>query len=326
MLAVTARACLAIGLFTGYGIASRIAETTASRQTDSSSASASSQASAADRSGSKPDAEQELPQDPALDEMKLVLIGLLNTLDTAIARLQEGTDNFAAQLDTHRNELKRTLTLNDLKHLGAELVHQVETMYSTNAQYREQLEEANTLVRKQQHDLETLQLKTGTDFLTNVANRSAYNEHMIEMMDITRRYENVFPLVVLDIDHFKKVNDSHGHSAGDSVLRDVAKVLSDCSRASDFLARYGGEEFVYILPETKSEQAALIGEKFRKLIEAATFKHADSEIPVTISCGVATVIPGDETSEELFARADAALYKAKERGRNRIEISESETP
>ncbi len=146
------------------------------------------------------------------------------------------------------------------------------------------------------------------------------------MMDIARQYGNVFPLVVLDIDHFKKVNDSHGHSASDSVLRDVAKVLSDCSRASDFLARYGGEEFVYILPETKSEQAALIGGKLRKLIEAATFKHADSEIPVTISCGVATVIPGDETSEELFARADAALYKAKERGRNRIEISESETP
>lgn len=96
MLAVTALACLAIGLFTGYGIASRIAETTASRQTDSSSASASSQASAADRSGSKLDAEQELPQDPVLDEMKLVLIGLLNTLDTAIARLQEGTDDFAA--------------------------------------------------------------------------------------------------------------------------------------------------------------------------------------------------------------------------------------
>jgi diguanylate cyclase (GGDEF)-like protein len=144
------------------------------------------------------------------------------------------------------------------------------------------------------------------------------------MMNISRRYGNIFSLLVLDIDHFKNVNDTHGHAAGDTILRDTASLLSKLSRASDFLARYGGEEFANILPETKSDRAAVVGEKFRKLIVSNKFSYADSEIAITISCGVGTVKPGKETSEESFARVDAALYKAKELGRNRVKLSEFE--
>lgn len=324
MLAITALACLAIGLFIGFNIASRVSDTSgSSSEVPSVIKAVPVKVVEPEPIQQEPNGEYALQQDPAFEDMKVVLVGLLYTLDTAIAHLQKGSEQYAAQLNLHRDALKETLTLQDLQRLAAELVNQVETMDAANTQYREQLDEANALVQQQQQDLETLQVRTGTDFLTNLRNRSAYDDRLKEMMNIARRYGNVFSLLVIDIDHFKVVNDKLGHTAGDTVLKAVSKLLSDNSRVSDFLARYGGEEFVYLLPETNTEQAVVIAEKIRKVIEKATFRYEDETIPVTISGGVGTVIPGKETGEDLFARADAALYTAKEKGRNRIETADS---
>jgi hypothetical protein len=144
MLSVTALACLAIGLFAGYAVAARVTEKQA--HSSSKNASATEAASTTAPSAAAGDTEKILRQDPVFEEMKVVLIGLLTTLDTAIAHLQEGSEKYAEQLDTHRYQLKKTLTLDDLKHLGAELVHQVETMYTSNARYRNRLQEADRLV------------------------------------------------------------------------------------------------------------------------------------------------------------------------------------
>lgn len=322
MLAITALACLVIGLVTGYGIASRIHQEPLSQKPKK-------------KIHKEPNSEPLVPpplapqapsgagsqslDDPVIDEIKIFLLGLLNTLNTANENLLDGSDKYASSLNSQREELKETLTIGDLQQLGAKMVHKVEAMHTSNKQHRANLDSANTLLTEQRAQLEDLQLRTGKDFLTSVANRSAYDDRIREISNIARRYGNIFSLMIMDIDNFKKVNDEYGHTAGDTVLKDIAKLLSECSRASDFLARYGGEEFVYILPETSADQALKLGDKLRKLIEDKEFIYDDTPIPITISGGIGAIKPGQETSDDLFARADAALYKAKENGRNRIE-------
>jgi two-component system cell cycle response regulator len=128
-------------------------------------------------------------------------------------------------------------------------------------------------------------------------------------------------VVMLDIDHFKKVNDSYGHLVGDDVLRDIGRLLLNTIRGSDIVARYGGEEFVLLLPETDEVGAVSFAERIRTAVEAYEFDRGDDQPPLklTASIGVA-VFPAArvDTVEDLFSRADSALYRAKADGRNRV--------
>jgi two-component system, cell cycle response regulator len=156
-----------------------------------------------------------------------------------------------------------------------------------------------------------------TDSLTRVANRRAFDERLEEAYERSRRYDRPLSLVVIDVDHFKAINDTHGHDAGDQVLRCVADVLADSSRHSDFVARIGGEEFAVLLPETALFDAMQFGEKLRCNIAIAPIPTGS----VTISIGVVNM-PHSRvaSSAELFRAADQALYRAKANGRNRVEM------
>jgi diguanylate cyclase (GGDEF)-like protein len=128
---------------------------------------------------------------------------------------------------------------------------------------------------------------------------------------------------MLDIDFFKKVNDTHGHDAGDEALRVLAKVGTAACRKMDVFARWGGEEFVAALPGTEVEQARVIADKLRAKIETQDFVHVwrnGQAIPFTVSIGVTTRTADDHDAEAMLKRADEALYKAKETGRNRVEV------
>jgi diguanylate cyclase (GGDEF)-like protein len=127
---------------------------------------------------------------------------------------------------------------------------------------------------------------------------------------------------MLDIDLFKKVNDTYGHDAGDEVLRVLAKVGSAASTKMDVFARWGGEEFVAALPEKNADQARASAEKLRTTFERQDFVHTwpGNAIPFTVSIGVATRAPGERDFETILKRADQALYKAKGNGRNRVEV------
>jgi len=129
-------------------------------------------------------------------------------------------------------------------------------------------------------------------------------------------------VIVLDLDHFKKINDTWGHQAGDRVLKHVARELRSHIRTQDFIARYGGEEFVLLLPDTGLASALRLGENLRQHLAGCHFKYRDEPVAVTISCGIAEAAPG-EAFEAALARADQALYAAKERGRNRCEAATS---
>ena len=145
-------------------------------------------------------------------------------------------------------------------------------------------------------------------------------------MSRAERYGNTFSLIVFDIDHFKAINDKHGHAGGDRILRAIAHLLNDHKRSSDFLARFGGEEFVLLLPETTLESAQRLAEKTRERVNASNFRFQKEKVRVTLSAGVGELHPGRDTAEALFERVDAALYLAKQEGRNRVHVAETPAP
>ena len=155
------------------------------------------------------------------------------------------------------------------------------------------------------------------DALTNLNNRRQFEVRLKQEIATTKRQKNPLCAMMIDIDFFKKVNDTYGHSSGDTVLRTVAAIIKEHLRESDIPSRYGGEEFAVLLPYTHVEEAKIVGERLRKAVEAASISIDKKNINVTISMGLAEFNP-NETGEELFKRADKALYEAKDSGRNKV--------
>lgn len=153
------------------------------------------------------------------------------------------------------------------------------------------------------------------DRLTGLANRSAYDERLDQEYRRWRRFKENLCLVMIDVDHFKNINDSYGHKAGDKVLATIAAVIKDRVRETDFVARYGGEEFVVLVTGATLVDATKIAEKFRAAIESCGFHFRGARVPITISAGVAEFCEND-TPDDVFERADKAMYEAKDSGRN----------
>lgn len=169
-------------------------------------------------------------------------------------------------------------------------------------------------------------LRSGfTDVLTGWNNRRYLQVRLVEELARTRRDASSLVCLMLDIDHFKKVNDTYGHAAGDTVLRELAQRIESQVRVSDVAARYGGEEFVVLLPGTEIESGTLLAERIRKAVSANPIEiGGGNRITITVSIGIASIAPirdGDDlktTGESLLARADVALYSAKSSGRDRV--------
>ena len=173
-------------------------------------------------------------------------------------------------------------------------------------------------VARSKQRADALEKEVLLDGLTEIHNRRAYELRIREEMKRFHREGQTFSLVLIDVDCFKEINDVYGHPAGDKCLQGIAGRIRAGVRATDFLARYGGEEFVVILAGSSEENARRIAEKIRVLIEKTQFFYRSEEIRVTTSLGVSEVRPTDEDPEVLVARADNALYRAKQQGRNRV--------
>ena len=159
------------------------------------------------------------------------------------------------------------------------------------------------------------------DPLTKLLNRRAVLRKLEEQVNSVKRYGEGLSLVMLDIDHFKKVNDSFGHLTGDDVLAGVASLLSSSIRVTDFAGRYGGEEFIVVLTRTRLDGALVVAHRLRRIVDEARTKDSDgNEIQVTVSLGLTEYRQGDDP-RSLISRADEALYMAKENGRNRVETA-----
>ena len=157
------------------------------------------------------------------------------------------------------------------------------------------------------------------DGLTGIYNRRSFDTIIANELNRAKRYGREFSLLMIDIDHFKIVNDDFGHMAGDTILRTLAEKLSGQLRSNDHLARYGGEEFAVILPETPLDMAHLLAERVRTSVGEQDYEVGNtSPVYITISVGVSSFPEQAETIKELILNADSALYNAKKTGRNRV--------
>ena len=156
------------------------------------------------------------------------------------------------------------------------------------------------------------------DGLTGIDNRRRFEDKLLEAFRTMKRTGRCFTVLMLDADHFKKVNDRHGHQVGDEVLKQLAQLMLHNVRSTDVVARYGGEEFVVLLPDTADEQVGLrVAEKIRAAAGASVFPVAGK---LTVSVGVALAQVSDDTCKAVVHRADEALYEAKHQGRNRVVV------
>jgi diguanylate cyclase (GGDEF)-like protein len=156
-----------------------------------------------------------------------------------------------------------------------------------------------------------------TDYLTNIANKKAIEDELNKQESVYKRYNTNYSVVFFDIDHFKNVNDTYGHDAGDVILKSLGLLFKRYARDIDLIGRFGGEEFVAILPNTDKKGAYKFAEKIRKIVEKTKFMYKNTRIPITISGGVAERTEVS-SKEELLTKADERLYLAKKSGRNRI--------
>jgi diguanylate cyclase (GGDEF)-like protein len=159
------------------------------------------------------------------------------------------------------------------------------------------------------------------DRKTNLYNHGYFQNRLIEEIERTERYGSDLALMILDLDHFKKVNDTHGHVMGDEVLVRIAKTIQEQVRSFDIPARFGGEEFCVILPETNEKSAVIVAERLREQIGKLVFNAKKGTFSVTVSIGISTFRPSSNITDDIFIeQADKSLYYAKQHGRNQVVV------
>jgi diguanylate cyclase len=237
-------------------------------------------------------------------------------------RLKALADEMTVSAHAHRSELDRASRLLQSSEsrsddaLAELVVDVIGDIMRANQNLQSQLATAETRLEEQAVEIEAHISRSLTDPLTGLPNRREFNERLEERMSAWNRRKEVFSLLMLDVDYFKKLNDEHGHLAGDQVLAAIGRTLRGAVRREDAVARYGGEEFAILLPNTTLEQALVVAEKVRDTVARLAVPHEQQNIAVTISGGLAVIESGD-TAESLIRRADGALYAAKAAGRNR---------
>jgi diguanylate cyclase len=240
-----------------------------------------------------------------------------NTLDTQMREI-ETTLHDASDLVTVKSAIQVRLDVIQ-KHLAED--RRIEAERGQNAEdeierLKMQLEATEEVTDRLRERIRQEREQAITDPLTGLFNRSAYDERIEQDYKRWKRYKRPSSLVVIDVDFFKKVNDTYGHSAGDRVLMSLAELFKRHIRTTDLIVRFGGEEFVIVASETAVKEALILAEKLRKTVDGCDFYYEGKLVPVTISCGVSSLRDSDDP-EQVFKRADKALYRAKEQGRNR---------
>lgn len=247
-------------------------------------------------------------------------------LDAVGLHVNEAT-NASDSMDGHLGQLAKGLAdardASALFELRGELNRHLLAMRDVSSDVRTDLTRAKARVgelqetiRKQRDELRDVRTEMTLDGLTKVANRAAFDKALVHALVSSRRTQCLVSLMILDLDYFKKVNDTYGHPAGDDVLRTVSKVIVQQVRNDDFVARIGGEEFGVLLPSTGKREAASVAARIRDAVRKLSFSHGAENFGVTISIGLASW-DRNESAESLYSRSDQALYTAKRNGRDR---------
>jgi diguanylate cyclase (GGDEF)-like protein len=218
-----------------------------------------------------------------------------------------GIADLGVRLSERENDIAAVLRL--------ELTRKVGELVEANSRLRSDLAAAQERLEAQCAALVRLSAESRHDCLTQLPNRRAFEERVVELFGRNRRYDEDFVMVIFDVDCFKSFNDNYGHAAGDAVLAAIAKVVSERRRSTDFVARIGGEEFAILLTHTTLKQSQQCVDGYRRAIESTLLRTKERSLRVTASFGAAELLSGESTND-LKERADQALYAAKAAGRN----------
>ncbi|MBI5537693.1 MAG: GGDEF domain-containing protein [Deltaproteobacteria bacterium] len=250
------------------------------------------------------------------------LRGALWALVRCFARALSEDGESDGQVNVQLQRLKGVVELDNPEEIKREAVAIAEcigeVLVSRKARQASRLEELAERLKALDNELEDAKRESATDPLTRLFNRGAFDEHLSRMLDMSCLTGQRICLLLIDIDHFKLVNDKYGHPGGDAVLRELADCITrSFLRRGDFVARYGGEEFAVVVSEVAAEDGVKLAERLRLSISRMVVRYNSAEIRITASIGVAAVVAGRPAAEWL-ARADRALYAAKKAGRNRV--------
>ena len=245
-------------------------------------------------------------------------------LETAI---QEDIDQIKNHIDNSKTIEELSIRVNqNLNMIGERIKDYRSSEQKRDEHYQKQVKRLKSKLTESEQNAEEIKslltyqkYKINHDSLTALPNRESYDEYIAEAIQRWRDNDKPLSLAVGDIDHFKFINDTFGHLAGDKVLKKVAAIFKSSMRESDYIARYGGEEFVFIFEDTNGKSALSIVEELRKSLKDCQFVYRDNRVDVTMSFGLTTIVKGDNI-ESLFIRADTALYLAKDAGRNRSAV------
>jgi diguanylate cyclase len=256
-------------------------------------------------------AKDESQRSSSSETLNLQITGEMQALGDTVAT---GTD-----VNVIRRQLRQRLD-SISRHLQDFREREVERALQAQArteQMRGRMDEMESEARKLKARLTDEKRLSMRDPLTQIPNRMAYEQRVGEEIERWTRFSQPTCIAVWDIDEFKTINDNYGHRAGDKVLSVVAECLANSIRSTDFIARYGGEEFVMLLPGTTMPDALRLAEEMREAVTQLGFHFRGAPVSITISCGITALVDGDE-AENAFDRADRAMYRAKETGRNRV--------
>jgi diguanylate cyclase (GGDEF)-like protein len=243
----------------------------------------------------------------AQPDTQVIIITSYASLDTSLTALRHGAYDY----------LFKPFEDLDLISAAAKRATEKVLLVKENRRLLGQLQKQNQQLEKVNRTLKNLACRDG---LTGLYNHRYFQDVLTHEIYRAERNETIFSLIFLDVDHFKKYNDTHGHLAGDKLLRKLSDIFTRGVRKSDIVARYGGEEFVIILPSTSKKNAQIVAEKLRRYIEAFPFEGRETQPTgkLTISLGIAAYPDDGQQRTLLIQRADEAMYRAKNGGRNRV--------
>ena len=258
----------------------------------------------------------------SLEKIKQSLMQLINRTSEDIVSTEEKATEASINFQNQSRKLENNQGITEIKMILAEIIAETKELAESSLEFQAKLNDSKREIQLLHKELATVRKTAITDGLTGLLNRRAFDQMLDEQIENHKNSAGHLCLLILDLDHFKRINDNFGHRVGDNVLRYTAKLMQQHIAENHYAARYGGEEMAVIMPDTPLSRAMEIAEKIRSALAQYPLKQKDNSESlgkVTLSVGVSALKTSD-TLESLIDRADRALYRAKNNGRNQVMV------